>query len=227
MVYVLLSLTLLFSSAPAGENASNKEASSDEEGSFEEKEGSFEEKEGFIEVVPEKGNPVKRLHDDTGLGEKPPTFMLEFSGGLLNVDFLPAGPGGLISAGAFWRPAGDWWIGARALGGGAPQRHDAGALVRGSFQLESRRYFMLHSEANRFIMGHVLVGAGGEVLKMKDHTLTGPSFSAGAGVGVALSPTLYLGVQYMLTYPIWTGNDTAPKAYASYSTFLFFVTLGF
>ncbi len=76
-------------------------------------------------------------------------------------------------------------------------------------------------------MGHVLAGAGGEVLKTKDHTLTGPSLSAGAGVGVALSPTLYLGVQYLLTFPVWTENDTDPKAYASYSTFLFFVTVGF
>ncbi|PKN43988.1 MAG: hypothetical protein CVU59_12815, partial [Deltaproteobacteria bacterium HGW-Deltaproteobacteria-17] len=132
-----------------------------------------------------------------------------------------------ISAGFFWRPAGDWWLGGRLLGGAAPQRHDAGALTRGALSLEVRRYFMLHTEANRFVMGHVLGGAGAEVLRMKDHTLTGPSFSAGAGVGVALSPTLYLGVQYVLTFPVWTGNDTDPKVYASYSTFLFHVTVGF
>ncbi|PKN24188.1 MAG: hypothetical protein CVU65_12485 [Deltaproteobacteria bacterium HGW-Deltaproteobacteria-22] len=207
MVSILLSLALLFSSTPGVEGPSDEE--------------------GFIEVVPEKGNPVKKLHDETGAGEKPPTFRLELSGGLLNVDFLPAGPGGLVSAGAFWRPAGDWWLGARLLGGAAPQRHDAGTLIRGALSLEGRRYFMLHTEANRFIMGHVLGGVGGEVLKMKDYTLTGPSFSAGAGVGVALSPTLYLGVQYVLTFPLWTGNDTDPKAYASYSTFLFLVTVGF
>jgi hypothetical protein len=183
--------------------------------------------EGFIEVVPEKGAPVKKLHDETGAGEKPATFMLEFAGGLLHVDFLPAGPGGLVSAGAFWRPAGDWWVGARALGGAAPQRHDAGTLIRAALSLEGRRYFMLHAEANRFVMGHVLAGFGGEVLKTRDHTLTGPAFSAGAGVGVAISPTLYLGVQYVLTFPAWISNDTEPKVYASYSTFLFFVTLGF
>jgi len=200
MFSVLFSLALLFSSAPTEAGAPVEEPISGEE--------------GFIEVVPEKGSPVKKLHDETGAGEEPPTFRLELSGGLLNVDFLPAGPG-------------DWWLGGRLLGGAAPQRHDAGALTRGALSLEVRRYFMLHTEANRFVMGHVLGGAGAEVLRMKDHTLTGPSFSAGAGVGVALSPTLYLGVQYVLTFPVWTGNDTDPKVYASYSTFLFHVTVGF
>ncbi len=210
MLAPLFFATLLFTSTPADDG-----------------EGSFEEKEGFIQVIPEKGAPVKKLHDETGAGEKPPSFMIELAAGLLNVDFLPAGPGGLLSAGAFWRPTGDWWLGARLLGGGAPQRHDAGSLWRGALSLEGRRYFMLHQEANRFVMGHVLAGVGGEVLKTKDPTLTGPAVTAGAGVGVALSPTLYLGVQYALTLPWWTDDDDAPGLYASFSTFLFFVTVGF
>ncbi len=209
----LLSLTLLVTSPQSPVGVSPDEGSPDQE--------------GFIQVIPEKGAPVKKLHDETGAGEKPPSVLLELSAGLLNVDFLPAGPGGLASAGAFWRPSGDWWLGVRLLGGGAPQRHDAGPLGRGALTLEGRRYFMLHQEANRFVMGHVLAGLGGEALKTREATFAGPALTAGAGVGVALSPTLYLGVQYALSFPWWLRDDGVDGLYASYSTFLFFVTVGF
>ncbi len=181
----------------------------------------------LIEVGPENDTMIRHLGDEAGAGEKPPSFKLEFSGGLFQTEFLSTGPGFSGTVGAFWRPDGDWWLGMRLTGAGAPRRHDAGAVYRGGASVEGRRYFMLHQEANRFVMGHVLVGLAAETLKMDDETLAGPALHLGGGVGVALSHRRYLGIQWTLSLPWWFHQDADPPVRALFSTLLLFMTIGF
>ncbi len=183
--------------------------------------------EGFVVVNSDAPVQVTKLHDEGGGAEKPPSWMLQILAGPWHVDFLAAAPGGTLQAGVFWRPAGDWWLGTRLSGAAAPRPHDSPALWNGSAAVEVRQHFLLHPEANRFVMGHVAAGAGASFLDAGSDTLAGPFAFIGAGVGVALSYDRYLGLEVSYAFPVWVRNDTHPREYASFLSVGLFLTQGF
>lgn len=182
--------------------------------------------EGFVVVNPDAPVQVTKLHDEGGEAERPPSWMLDVSGGLWLVDFLAAAPGASLRAGMFWRPAGDWWLGVRIAGAGAMRRHDLPMLKEGEAAIEVQRHFLLHPEANRFVMGHVSAAAGAAFLDAGS-AMGGPFVSVGAGVGVALSYDRYLGIRAAYSIPAWVRNETQPREYASFFLFSLFLTQGF
>lgn len=186
-----------------------------------------EEESGLVVVVPDQPRRVTQLHDEGGGNEKPPSWMLEAAAGTAHVDFMAASPAAFGAASVFFRPAGDWWTGLRISGGAGRRRNPAGALREGGADVEVRRYFMLHPEANRFVMGYAGVAAGVRFLDADGETLAGPAFSLTAGVGAALSYDRYVGIQLGYALPVWLHNDTQPREYASFFSVTLFFTKGF
>lgn len=182
--------------------------------------------EGFVIVGSDTDVKVAHLHDEGTGGERPPSWMLQVAGGLFHVDFLATSPGGTLQTGLFWRFSGDWWVGTRLDGAIAGRPHDQPVVKTADVAIEVQHYFVLHSEANRFVMGHIHTGVGAIVFDTKEK-MAGPFTSLGIGVGVALSFDRYLGVRVSYAIPFWVHNDTQPKEYASFLLISLFFTKGF
>lgn len=164
---------------------------------------------GFVRDAPPPPRPrkIQRLTDDPGLGEAVPRGRIEATFGLAGAESIPTHPGAAVGLTALARPVADLWIGAGleylALTGGG--RYDS--VSDWSVYTQARYYFMPHREANRFVMGYLLAQVGYTRLAASGvdtaTTSQGVDLGLGVGVGAALSPRVYLGLQFKFRFPVW------------------------
>ncbi|MFH2009270.1 MAG: outer membrane beta-barrel protein [bacterium] len=170
------------------------------------RDGAGDEGRGFVQER-RADQKVKKLTDDPGKGEVVPRGRLEATFGVSGADSIPTNPGVTLGITGLVRPVGDFWLGVdlhyRTLTGDDRYR----SLYDWSANLQARYYFMLHREANRFVMAYLLaqlgyarLGASGDELETRAQGL---NLGVGLGVGTALSPRVYLGVQFKYLFPVW------------------------
>lgn len=168
--------------------------------------------EGFVRDAPSppRAREIRRLTDDPGLGEKVPRGRLEAIFGLAGAESIPTHPGAVVGLTALARPVADLWLGGgveyRALTGGGRYK----SLSDWSVFAQARYYFMPHREANRFVMGYLLLQMGYARLAASGAESAtrsqGLDLGLGVGVGAALSPRVYLGLQFKFRFPVWVDS---------------------
>ncbi len=165
--------------------------------------------EGFVQNAPPppRARKVKRLTDDPGLGEEVPRGRFEATLGLAGAESIPTHPGVAVGLAVLARPVADLW-----LGGGLDYRALTGSgryvsVSDWSVFAQARYYFMPHREANRFVMGYVLAQVGYARLAAAGPdsatTSQGLDLGLGLGFGAALSPRVYVGLQFKFRFPVW------------------------
>lgn len=168
--------------------------------------------EGFARGAPPppRARKVKRLTDDPGQGEEVPRGRIEAAFGLAGAESIPTHPGVSVGLTALARPVADLW-----LGGGLEYRALTGddryaSVSDWSVFAQARYYFMPHREANRFVMGYVLLQVGYARLAAAGADSAtrsqGVDLGLGVGVGAALSTRVYLGLGFKFRFPVWVDS---------------------
>jgi hypothetical protein len=192
---------LVINSFPAENKEKTKETEKQETVEVKSVEG-FQ-KDGFFKEQDAK--KVKFLSDDRGKGEVVPRKKLEFSTGMAAAEDIESTPGLNLNLGFFYMFARDYWAGISSGYSLAPAGDDT-LIQQLDFNGEFRRYFMAHSNANRFVMGHLLLQLGySKLFSGGNNSLSSSGLNTGIGVGftVSLSVNWYLGLRFVYNFPIW------------------------